>query len=69
VIPWQAPIESPDRQDLSFYIIDEELVLMKLTRPDGGTVVRDSNVGKLFVSKFQMMVKNSKKVKGDSVAG
>lgn len=54
--------------DLSFYIIDEELVLMKLNNPDNATIVKDLNLGKMFVSKFDNVIKQSKKMKVDKVA-
>lgn len=58
-----------DKLDLSFYIIGEEIVLMKLNSPDNATIVRDVNVSKMFVGKFDSVIKQSKKVKVEKIAG
>ncbi len=55
------------KQNPSFYIIDNELVLMKLFSPDNGTVVRDTTLAKMFDDKYNEISKNAKLVKGDRV--
>lgn len=55
------------KQNMSFYIIDDEIVLMKLNSPDSGTIVRDENIAKMFVTKFDKMIKMAKKVEVEKV--
>ena len=54
-------------QTPSFYIIDNELVLMKLVNPDNGTVVRDTTMAKMFDDKYNEIIKSTKMVKGERV--
>jgi sugar-specific transcriptional regulator TrmB len=51
------------KQNPSFYIIDNELVLMKLFSPDNGTVVRDTTLAKMFDDKYNEIIKGAKLVK------
>lgn len=55
------------KQNPSFYIIDNELVLMRLVGPDSGTVVRDTAMAKMFDDKYNEIIKSAKLVKGDRV--
>ena len=56
-----------NKQNPSFYIIDNELVLMKLIGPDNGTVVRDTTMAKMFNDKYNEIIKGAKLVKVDKV--
>lgn len=54
-------------EDLSFYIIDDKVILMKLDSPDSGTIVRDSKLTKMFVDRFNKIIKNTIKVAVEKV--
>lgn len=56
-----------NKQTPSFYIIDNELVLMKLVGPDSGTVVRDTTMAKMFDDKYNEIIKGAKLVKVEKV--
>jgi len=62
-----AHVYLTNRQNPSFYVIDNELVLMKLASPDNGTIVRDTTLAKMFDDKYNEIVKSAKIVKRDEV--
>lgn len=62
-----AQVYASTKQNPSFYIVDNELVLMKLFSPDNGTVVRDTTLAKMFDDKYNEIIKSARLVKGDRV--
>ena len=56
------------KTDISFYIFDEEIVMMKFDGPDHGTVIKDKNMGKMFISKFEELRKDAKIIKVEEIA-
>ena len=57
-----------NKPDVSFYLIDDKVVLMRLNSPDTGTVIQDLNVAKIFTTKFNQITKAAKKLEVDKVA-
>ena len=55
--------------DVSFSVFDEEVVMLKFTSPDNGTVVKDKNFGKMFITKFDELIKANKMLRVDQIAG
>ena len=55
--------------DVSFSVFDEKTVMLKFTSPDNGTVVKDKNLGKMFIMKFDDLMKDSKMLKVDQIVG
>ena len=41
---------------------------MKFDGPDNGTVIKDKNVGKIFISKFDEVIKGAKMIKVEEIA-
>jgi len=52
---------------ISFYVIDDEIILMKLSNPDNGTIVRDSHLAAMFVDTFNEIIKGATRVKAEKV--
>lgn len=63
----KADVRISGRPDVSFYIIDDEVILMRLNSPDTGTVIRDKNVASTFLVKFNQINKSAKKLEVDKV--
>ena len=55
--------------DVSFSIFDEEIVMMKFDAPDNGTVVKDRNLGKMFNTKFDEVIRNGKMITVEQIVG
>ena len=55
--------------DVSFSVFDEEVVMLKFASPDNGTVVKDKNLGKMFNTKFDELIKNGRMLRVDQIAG
>lgn len=55
--------------DVSFSVFDEETVMLRFTSPDNGTVVKDKNLGKMFIMKFDDLIKDSEMLRIDQIVG
>ena len=56
-----------DRPELCFYVIDDEIVIMKLNKPDVASIVKDKSIAKLFITKLDEMLKSSKSIKSEKI--
>ena len=54
--------------DISFYIFDDGIVMMKFDGPDNGTVIKDKNMGKMFISKFDELISDAKMIEVEEIA-
>jgi len=57
-----------EKIDVSFYIFDDETVMIKFVSPDNGTVIKDRNMGEIFISKFDEVIKGAKMIKVEEIA-
>lgn len=64
----KSEVSVSSKPDVPFYIIDDEVVLLRLNSPDTGNIIQDVNVAKMFIAKFNQINKTAKKMEVDKVA-
>lgn len=63
----KANVKIHNKPDVAFYIIDDQIVLVRLNSPDTGTIIQDSNVAKMFSAKFNQINKSANEIEVDKV--